>query len=141
MSQPAPHQHHGIDYVELTVTDVAKAKAFYSAAFGWQFNDYGPGYAGIRGVDREVGGLVQGAAVTRGGRRHQQRAIHFPRWAALSFQRPERQRARGVGRTLTLRCFRFLRGLWFRLGRHARVGLRHQLFDELGVDFRQAHAQ
>ncbi len=67
MSQPAPHQHHGIDYVELTVTDVAKAKAFYSAAFGWQFNDYGPGYAGIRGVDREVGGLVQGAAVTRGG--------------------------------------------------------------------------
>lgn len=61
------HQHHAIDYIELTVTDVAKAKHFYTAAFGWLFNDYGPGYAGIKGREREVGGLSEGATVARGG--------------------------------------------------------------------------
>lgn len=62
------HRHHGIDYVEITVTDVAAAKAFYAAAFGWEFNDYGPGYAGIRGATSlEVGGLAQGTAPATGG--------------------------------------------------------------------------
>jgi predicted enzyme related to lactoylglutathione lyase len=51
------HTHHAIDYIEFTVTDVSRAKAFYAAAFGWEFNDYGPDYAGIRGRDGEVGGL------------------------------------------------------------------------------------
>ena len=36
------HHHHAIDYVEFTVRDLAVAKRFYSAAFGWEFNDYGP---------------------------------------------------------------------------------------------------
>ncbi|MBO1901388.1 VOC family protein [Leucobacter weissii] len=53
--------HHRIDYVELTVTDLAAAKAFYAAAFGWEFNEYGPGYAGIRGRDGEAGGLYEAA--------------------------------------------------------------------------------
>ena len=40
------------------VTDLEATRAFYAAAFGWQFNDYGPSYAGIRGPDgEEVGGL------------------------------------------------------------------------------------
>ena len=30
-----------IDYVELPVTDFATAKAFYGAAFGWAFEDWG----------------------------------------------------------------------------------------------------
>jgi predicted enzyme related to lactoylglutathione lyase len=60
------HQHHAIDYIELTVTDVAVAKRFYAAAFGWRFNDYGPAYAGIQGNGREVGGLRADAAVTPG---------------------------------------------------------------------------
>jgi len=53
------HTHHAIDYVELNVGDLAGARAFYEAAFGWQFNDYGPAYAGIRSPDGdgEVGGL------------------------------------------------------------------------------------
>lgn len=56
------NQHHRLNYVELSVTDVAAAQAFYSAAFGWEFNDYGPGYAGIKGADGdEVGGLAQAA--------------------------------------------------------------------------------
>jgi uncharacterized protein len=51
--------HHTIDYVEFTVRDLSAAKRFYAAAFGWQFNDYGPEYAGIRGGAGEVGGLHQ----------------------------------------------------------------------------------
>jgi predicted enzyme related to lactoylglutathione lyase len=33
-----------IDYVELGVGDIARAKAFYGDAFGWIFTDYGPTY-------------------------------------------------------------------------------------------------
>lgn len=54
------HQHHAIDYVEITVRDMGEVKRFYAAAFGWQFTDYGPGYAGIKGAEREMGGLAQG---------------------------------------------------------------------------------
>jgi hypothetical protein len=61
------HIHHAIDYIELTVRDIAAAKAFYSAAFGWEFNDYGPEYAGIKGDGREVGGLRRDDEVTPGG--------------------------------------------------------------------------
>ncbi|WP_372340452.1 VOC family protein [Parvularcula sp. IMCC14364] len=35
----------GIDYIEFPATDMAATKAFYAAAFGWQFTDYGPDYA------------------------------------------------------------------------------------------------
>ena len=51
--------HHAIDYVELPVSDLPAARSFYEQAFGWQFNDYGPAYAGIKNPagDGEVGGL------------------------------------------------------------------------------------
>ena len=55
------HHHHAIDYVELSASHLAAARAFYSAAFGWTFNDYGPEYAGIQGSDPgwpEAGGLA-----------------------------------------------------------------------------------
>ena len=55
------HQHHAIDYVELSAPDLDAARAFYTAAFGWTFNDYGPEYAGIQGPaadSAEVGGLA-----------------------------------------------------------------------------------
>ncbi len=62
------HQHHTIDYIEFTVLDVAEAKRFYGAAFGWTFTDYGPEYAGIqRPGGGEVGGLNLGPKVDRGG--------------------------------------------------------------------------
>jgi predicted enzyme related to lactoylglutathione lyase len=68
MSQ-GTHRHHGIDYLELPVTDLAAAKRFYTAAFGWSFTDYGPGYAGY--VDgpsgKEAGGLRLEGEVQRGG--------------------------------------------------------------------------
>ena len=62
-----PSIHHEIDYVELTVRDLTAAKRFYAAAFGWQFNDYGPEYAGIKGAKGEVGGLHQAAQARTGG--------------------------------------------------------------------------
>ena len=52
-------RHHALDYVEFTVRDLAEAKRFYAAAFGWRFTDYGPRYAGIQGEGREVGGMEQ----------------------------------------------------------------------------------
>lgn len=61
------HVHHAIDYVELSVTDLAASKRFYEHVFGWQFTDYGPTYAGIKGADREQGGLTQAEVVKRGG--------------------------------------------------------------------------
>ncbi|MEU1247193.1 VOC family protein [Micromonospora arida] len=71
MSESSPHRHHAIDYVELTVTDLAVAKRFYADAFGWQFNDYGPEYAGIRSphgdAAPEVGGLRLDGEVRAGG--------------------------------------------------------------------------
>ena len=60
-------QHHTINYIELSVTDMEAAKAFYAAAFGWTFNDYGPGYQGIIHGDGESGGLRLAEAVTTGG--------------------------------------------------------------------------
>ena len=71
MSQPSAHRHHAIDYVEFTVTDLEQAKRFYTDAFGWRFNDYGPEYAGIQSPQGdsapEVGGLSKGQEVRAGG--------------------------------------------------------------------------
>ena len=66
-SGPMTHTHHTIDYIELNVVDLEASKAFYSGAFGWQFNDYGPDYAGIRtrSGDGEVGGLGVGLSLVR----------------------------------------------------------------------------
>jgi len=33
-----------IDYIEFDVADITASKAFYGAAFGWSFTDYGPDY-------------------------------------------------------------------------------------------------
>ncbi len=60
-------RHHRIDYIEFSVTDLARAKAFYTEAFGWSFTDYGPGYSGILGGEHEMGGLEQVDSVTTGG--------------------------------------------------------------------------
>ncbi|MFI5428445.1 VOC family protein [Aeromicrobium sp. UC242_57] len=71
MTEQAPaSRHHSIDYIEIAVRDVAVAKEFYASAFGWEFNDYGPGYAGIKdpaAAGREVGGLCLGEDVRPGG--------------------------------------------------------------------------
>jgi len=59
-------RHHIIDYIEFSVTDLSEAKSFYAMALGWEFTDYGPEYAGIKGAEREMGGLTQGKASSGG---------------------------------------------------------------------------
>jgi uncharacterized protein len=61
------HAHHTIDYIEIAVTDMDAAKAFYASAFGWSLVDYGPDYAGIQGEGREAGGLRRDPEVRPGG--------------------------------------------------------------------------
>ncbi len=62
-------RHHRIDYLEFTVRDMEKSKAFYGEVFGWQFTDYAPGYSGLHfGVEGEpeFGGFALGEP-TKGG--------------------------------------------------------------------------
>lgn len=63
----ASQTHHGIDYIEISITDMAEAQRFYGEAFGWEFTDYGPEYAGIRRGDGEMGGLRVAGEVETGG--------------------------------------------------------------------------
>lgn len=63
----AEHLHHAIDYIEFVVTDMAEARRFYAEAFGWEFNDYGPTYTGIRKEGGEAGGLRLDTEVATGG--------------------------------------------------------------------------
>jgi len=47
--------HHHFNYVELPAVDIAAMKAFYTAAFGWDYVDYGPRYAAITGAGVDGG--------------------------------------------------------------------------------------
>jgi predicted enzyme related to lactoylglutathione lyase len=44
-----------LNYLELPVADAARAKAFYGAAFGWTFTDFGPTYAATTSGDTNIG--------------------------------------------------------------------------------------
>lgn len=59
--------HHKWDYLELPATDMDKAKAFYTRAFGWTFEDWGPDYAAF--VDTGLDGGIARVAMPppRGG--------------------------------------------------------------------------
>ncbi len=50
--------HHHIHYLELAAQDLQVFKAFYGNVFGWQFQDWGPGYIGFSnaGLDGGVRG-------------------------------------------------------------------------------------
>lgn len=63
----ASRTHHGLDYVEFTVTEMAGNQEFYRTAFGWSFTPYGPDYAGIVIGGKEVGGFRSDIPVTFGG--------------------------------------------------------------------------
>lgn len=55
-----------IDNIEFNVSDIARSKAFYGAAFGWTFVDYGPSYTEFSD-GRLTGGFTTGEAVRPGG--------------------------------------------------------------------------
>jgi len=45
--------HEKINYVELPAKDIAVAKEFFMAIFGWKFTDFGPEYSAFsdEGID------------------------------------------------------------------------------------------
>ncbi len=47
------NEHEKINYVEFPAKDIEATKAFFTAAFGWSFVDYGPEYTAFsnEGVD------------------------------------------------------------------------------------------
>ncbi|GAV20275.1 hypothetical protein MMIC_P1240 [Mariprofundus micogutta] len=47
------NEHGKINYVEFPATNLEATKAFFSAAFGWSFVDYGPEYTAFsdQGLD------------------------------------------------------------------------------------------
>jgi uncharacterized protein len=52
------------NYVELPTRDIAKAKRFYADAFGFEINDFGPGYAATVTGDTDIGFNATGEHVT-----------------------------------------------------------------------------
>ena len=44
-----------IDYAEFAAEDLGAVKAFYSSAFGWSFQDWGPEYVSFSGAVLEGG--------------------------------------------------------------------------------------
>ncbi len=48
-----------IDNIEFNVGDIARSRAFYHAAFGWTFTEYGPTYCEFTD-GRSTGGFTTG---------------------------------------------------------------------------------
>ena len=53
--------HHKINYIEFAATDVARAKQFYAAVFGWSFQDWGPDYISFEAANAGVHGGFRAA--------------------------------------------------------------------------------
>jgi hypothetical protein len=54
-----------LNYVELPVSDIASAKAFYEAAFGWEMTAFGPTYAATLSGDTDIGLQADAAEATK----------------------------------------------------------------------------
>ena len=55
-----------IDYVEIPVSDIERAKQFFGGAFGWSFTDYGEEYCEFSD-GRIKGGFALTDTVAKGG--------------------------------------------------------------------------
>lgn len=66
--KPMP-QHEKIDYLEYPAKDIVATKAFFSKAFGWKFEDYGPDYAAFenQGVNGGFYRADMSSSVAKGG--------------------------------------------------------------------------
>jgi len=60
-------RHHAVDFFEIPVTEMAGAKAFFAAAFGWSYQDYGSDYADIHGAGLSGGLRLVSEEPPRGG--------------------------------------------------------------------------
>lgn len=65
MADERARSDYSIDYIELHVGAVPGAKTFYSDAFGWAFQDYGPGYAAFTHANVN-GGITNGPVSASG---------------------------------------------------------------------------
>ena len=54
-----------LNYIELPVTDLAAAKAFYQSAFGWTLTGFGPTYAATLTGDTDIGLQADAAEATK----------------------------------------------------------------------------
>jgi predicted enzyme related to lactoylglutathione lyase len=54
-----------LNYVELPVTDIGAASAFYEAAFGWSLTGFGPTYAATLTGDTDIGLQADSAEATK----------------------------------------------------------------------------
>lgn len=57
MSNPALNNQ--ISYIEFTTSNIERTRIFYTAVFGWTFQDWGPDYIGFQGAGID-GGFSQG---------------------------------------------------------------------------------
>src|SRR5262249_34968097 len=55
-----------VDYIELVVHRIDRARDFYRKAFGWNFKEYGPSYCEFSD-GRLTGGFVEGVPNSIGG--------------------------------------------------------------------------
>jgi hypothetical protein len=49
------NEHEKINYVEFPARDLPATKSFFTRAFGWSFQDYGPGYTAFSGQGLDGG--------------------------------------------------------------------------------------
>ena len=66
MNAEPPRHDRCVNYIEFGVSDIARSKAFYGAAFGWTFTDYGPDYCEFSDGHMK-GGFDANGAVAPGG--------------------------------------------------------------------------
>lgn len=59
-------QNNHINYIEFPATDLDATKEFYSAAFGWNFIDYGPEYVAISEAGLDGGFFKTSAPIQNG---------------------------------------------------------------------------
>jgi predicted enzyme related to lactoylglutathione lyase len=62
------NEHEKINYIEFPAKDISAVKAFFSAAFDWKFEDYGPDYVAFsnEGVDGGYFKSDQASTTTNG---------------------------------------------------------------------------
>ena len=48
-------QHGKLDYVEFPARDLATTRTFFNAAFGWEFEEFGPDYCAFAGQGLDGG--------------------------------------------------------------------------------------
>jgi predicted enzyme related to lactoylglutathione lyase len=59
------NKHHSINYIELPAADLAAAKEFYAAVFGWTFTDWGPEYVSFDGAGIDGGFRGDGSVTSQ----------------------------------------------------------------------------